>query len=132
MKALSITFTKISQPLVDEPSTTLPLPPHLRGLISTALTVCGTVARFLVNPHGDVDRLILREGAQITFKPHHGALIIPALGRTTGPITIAGFGQKTPLERWWKAILLQRKARPFGHGNRCDTPHTKCPQSAGT
>lgn len=94
MKALSITNSQTGQTLVDEPPTTLPLPPHLRGLTSTAITVSGTVARFLVNPHGDIDRLILSGGEQITFKPHQGALIVLALGRTTGPITIAGFGAK--------------------------------------
>lgn len=94
MKALSVTNSQTGQTLVDEPPTTPPLPPHLRGLTSTALTVRGTVARFLVNPHGDIDRLILSGGEQITFKPHQAALIVLALGRTTGPITIAGFGAK--------------------------------------
>lgn len=94
MKALSITNTKTSQTLVDEPPTTPPMPPHLRGLTSTALTVSGTVARFLVNPHGDIDRLILSGGEEITFKPHQGTLIVLALARTRGPITIAGFGTK--------------------------------------
>lgn len=47
MKALSITNSQTGQTLVDEPPTTPPLPPHLRGLTSTALTVSGTVAPFL-------------------------------------------------------------------------------------
>lgn len=94
MKALSITNSKTGQTLVDEPSTTPPLPPHLRGLTETALTASGTVARFLVNPHGDIDRLILSGGEEVTFKPHQGALIILALARINAPITITGFGAR--------------------------------------
>lgn len=94
MKALSITNMKTGQTLVDEPPTTPPLPPHLRGLPNTPLTVSGTVAHFLVNPHGDIDRLILNGGEQITFKPHQGALIVLALAHVPGPVSVTGFGTK--------------------------------------
>lgn len=95
MKALSITNSTTGQTLVDEPPTTPPLPPHLRGLTGTALTVHGTVARFLVNPQGDIDRLILSGGEEIAFAPHQGARIVLALARLNAPITIAGFGVRT-------------------------------------
>lgn len=94
MKALSITNGTTGETLVDEPPTTPPLPPHLRGLTETALTASGTVARFLVNPHGDIDRLILSGGEEVTFRPHQGARIILALTRMNAPITITGFGAK--------------------------------------
>ncbi|MCW5800139.1 MAG: hypothetical protein KIT40_16710 [Nitrospira sp.] len=95
MNALSITNSNTGQTLIHEPPITPPLPPHLRGLTGTALTVRGTVARFVVNPHGDIDRLILSGGEEITFAPHQGALIVLALARIEGPITIAGFGART-------------------------------------
>ena len=95
-----------------------PLPPHLRSLTSTALTVSGTVARFLVNPHGDIDGLILSGGEQINFKAHQGALIVLAWDAPRARSPSQDSVRKTPSERWWKAILLQWKARPFGHGNR--------------
>lgn len=97
IQALSITNSKTGQTLVDEPPTTPPLPPHLRGLNDQGLTVSGTVARFLVNPHGDIDRLILSGGEEITFKPHQAALLVLTLARINGPISIAGFGTTTEI-----------------------------------
>ncbi|MBB2983952.1 hypothetical protein FHX57_007205 [Paraburkholderia tropica] len=41
--------------------------------IATGSTAQGTVARFLINPDGDVDGFLTREGLLIRFPPHMGA-----------------------------------------------------------
>jgi hypothetical protein len=94
IKALTITNTKTGQTLVDQPPPTRPLPPDLRGLTLTTLTVNGTITRFLVNPHGDIDGLILSGGEQVKFPSHQGAFIVMALGRTEGVVTVTGYGTK--------------------------------------
>ncbi len=67
------------------------------GQAQVAPSLSGTVARFLVNPHGDIDRLILSGGEEITFKPHQAALLVLMLARINGPISIAGFGTTTEI-----------------------------------
>jgi hypothetical protein len=62
VKALTITNTATGQTVTDHPPAGRPLPPELRGLTLTPLTVRGTVAHFNVNDHGDVDGLILGSG----------------------------------------------------------------------
>ena len=62
VKALTITNTATGQTVADQPPASRPLPPELRGLTLTPLTVRGTVARLVVNDHGDVDGLILSSG----------------------------------------------------------------------
>lgn len=94
IKALTITNTKTGQTLVDQPPATRPLPPDLRGMTRTALTVSGTLTRFLANPHGEIDGLILSGGEQVKFPPHQGALIVMALRRIESPLTVTGFGTK--------------------------------------
>jgi len=94
LKALTITNTASGQTVVDQPPTSRPVPPHLRGLAQVPLTVSGTVAHFLTNPKGDVDGLVLATGEQVKFKPHHGALILTMLGRTSGAITASGYGAR--------------------------------------
>jgi hypothetical protein len=95
IKALTITTnSKTGHTLVDQPPVTRPLPPDLRGLTRTALTVSGTLSRFLANPHGEIDGLILSGGEQVKFPPHQGAFIVMALGRAGGAITVTGFGTK--------------------------------------
>ena len=94
LKALTITNTATGQTVVDQPPTSRPLPPHLRGLAQVPLSVSGTVSHFLTNPKGDVDGLVLATGEQVKFKPHHGALILTLLGRTGGAITASGYGAR--------------------------------------
>jgi hypothetical protein len=94
MKALTITNTATGQTVVDQPPLSRPVPPHLRGLVRAPLTVTGPVARFLVNPKGDVDGLVLTTGEQVKFKPHHGVLILTLLGRTGGAVTASGYGTR--------------------------------------
>ncbi|HLH96562.1 MAG TPA: hypothetical protein VKW08_15730 [Xanthobacteraceae bacterium] len=46
--------------------------------------ICGTFARFLINPHGDADGMLLADGTQIHFPPHLSAEVRAAipLGQT--------------------------------------------------
>ncbi len=94
MKALTITNTATGQTVVDQPPTSRPLRPELRGLTLVPLTVSGPVARVLVNPKGDVDGLVLATGEQVKFKPHHGTLVLTLLGRTGGAVTASGYGMR--------------------------------------
>src|SRR5437867_7153735 len=95
VKALTITNTRTGQALMDQPPATRPLPPEFRGLTRTALTVNGTVARFLVNPNGEVDGLILSGGEQVKFRPRQGALAFMMLSQQPGvPVMAFGYGTR--------------------------------------
>jgi len=95
VKALTITDTRTGQTLIDQPPATPPLPPDLRGLTRTPLTVIGTVARFLVNPQGDVDGLILSGSEQVRFRPRQGALAFMMLSQQPRiPVTASGYGTR--------------------------------------
>jgi hypothetical protein len=93
--ALSITNTATGQTVVDQPPATPPIPPFMRGLSRTSLTVSGTVARFLMNPPGDVDGLVLTSGEEVRFPPHLGQTVVTALGGRPGTsITASGYGAR--------------------------------------
>jgi hypothetical protein len=95
VKALTITNTATGQTVVDQPPASRPLPPELRGLPLTPLTVRGTVARLLVNDHGDVDGLILSSGEEVKFRPPNGATVVILLGQQPGAIVQAsGYGTR--------------------------------------
>jgi hypothetical protein len=80
---------------VDPPPATRPIPPFMPGLTRTQLSVSGTVARFLVNPPGDVDGLVLTSGEEVRFRPHLGQMVLAALGGRAGtPITASGYGTR--------------------------------------
>jgi hypothetical protein len=96
--ALSITNTATGQMIVDQPPATPPVPPFARGLTRTPLSVSGTVARFLMNPPGDVDGLVLTSGEEVRFPPHIGQAVVTALGGRAGtPITASGYGTRNAL-----------------------------------
>jgi hypothetical protein len=93
--AISITNTATGESVVDQPPATPRIPPFARGSTRTSLTVSGTVARFLVNPPGDVDGLVLTSGDEVRFPPHLGQMVVTALGGRTGtPITASGYGAR--------------------------------------
>jgi hypothetical protein len=41
--------------------------------------VCGTFERFLINPHGDADGMILTDGTEVHFPPHMSAEVCAAI-----------------------------------------------------
>lgn len=52
-------------------------PPHphcseAKEKTEPTMTVCGTVSRFVTNPHGDVDGLVLSDQTEVKFPPHQG------------------------------------------------------------
>jgi hypothetical protein len=95
VKALTITNTATGQTVTDQPPTGRPLPPELRGLSLTPLTVSGTVAHMNVNDHGDVDGLILSTGEQVKVRPHNGATVVMLLGQQPGAtVQASGYGTR--------------------------------------
>jgi len=93
--ALSITNTATGQTVVDQPPATPRIPPFMRAQARTSLTVSGTVARFLINPPGDVDGLVLTSGEEVRFPPHLGQTVVTALGGRAGTaITASGYGAR--------------------------------------
>jgi hypothetical protein len=55
---------------------TPPPPPGARGVETT---VNGRVARWLLNPNGEVDGLLLADGTQVAFPPHLSAALTEAV-----------------------------------------------------
>ena len=95
VKALTITNTATGQTVTDQPPAGRPLPPELRGLTRTPLTVSGTVAHLNVNDHGDVDGLILSTGEQVKVRPHNGATVAMLLGQQPGAtVQASGYGTR--------------------------------------
>lgn len=96
VEALSVTSAATGQTVIDQPPTGYALPPYLAGAASQWLTVTGPVERFLANPEGSVDGIILASGEQVKLPPRAGYLVANAL-RQGGSITIAGPGVRTAL-----------------------------------
>jgi hypothetical protein len=93
VKALTITNTATGHTVTDQPPASRPLPPELRGLTLTPLTVQGTVGHLIVNDHGEVDGLILRTGEEVKFRPHNGTTVVMLLGQQPGAtVHASGYG----------------------------------------
>jgi hypothetical protein len=58
--------------------------------INAAPVATGTVRRFLINPHGEVDALLLADGTLVKFPPHVGAELIAAVKVNDG-ISVRGY-----------------------------------------
>jgi hypothetical protein len=95
VKALTITNTATGQTVTDQPPAGRPLPPELRGLTLTPLTVSGIVAHLIMNDHGDVDGFILSTGEQVKFRPPNGATVVMLLGQQPGAtVQASGYGTR--------------------------------------
>src|SRR6266566_8509335 len=95
VKALTITNTATGQTVTDQPPAGRPMPPELRGLTLTPLTVRGTVAHLIVNDHGDVDGFILSTGEEVKFRPHNGTTVVMLLGQQPGAtVHASGYGTR--------------------------------------
>src|SRR6266566_4700858 len=72
-----------------------PLPPPVCGLPPPPLanqaieTVQGAVSQYLMNPNGEVDGLLLSDGAQVHFPPHMSADLTRAV-RTNDNVSAQG------------------------------------------
>jgi hypothetical protein len=75
-----ITFAQIPPP---EAAT-----PTAYGVAAAVTT--GRIARFLINPNGDVDGLLLDDGAQVNFPPHLSAQLLQ-IARVGDKVSVQGF-----------------------------------------
>ena len=57
---------------------------------AVAPVVQGTLERFIVNPQGEVDGLVLTDGTQVRFPPHMSAELVSAVGPGE-PVSVEGF-----------------------------------------
>src|SRR6266481_1969312 len=80
------TMTALAQP-GPPPPVGEPLPPPLAN--QPIETVQGTVSQYLMNPNGEVDGLLLSDGAQVHFPPHMSADLTQAV-RTNDNVTAQG------------------------------------------
>jgi hypothetical protein len=92
MRALTISNTTSGRTVVDEPPASRPAPPEERGLTRGPLTVNGIASRFLVNPAGDVDGLVLAGGEEVKFRPGAGLGVVTLLDHQPGQLTATGLG----------------------------------------
>lgn len=93
VEGLSVTSPATGQTVIDQPPTGYETRPSVAG---QWLSVTGSVARFLVNPAGSVDGLIMASGEQVKLPPHAGYLVVNAL-QERGTITVSGLGARTSL-----------------------------------
>lgn len=95
VEGLSVTSAATGQTVIDQPPTGYETRPAA-GAAGQMLSVTGSVARFLVNPAGSVDGLIMVSGEQVKLPPHVGYLVATAL-RERDTITVSGPGVRTGL-----------------------------------
>jgi len=110
VEGLSVTSAETGQTVIDQPPTAYAPAPYLAGVIPQWLTVAGKVGRFLVNPAGNVDGLILESGEQVKLPPHVGYLVVNAL-REGGAIRVSGPGVPTS---FGTALQASQIALPSG------------------
>ncbi|GEM_PF-1998622 len=72
IKALAITNLASRQTVVDEPPRGRRLPRWARRMWMRRMSTSGSVERYVLNPHGDVDGIFLNNGVEIKFPPHVG------------------------------------------------------------
>jgi hypothetical protein len=58
--------------------------------LNAAPVATGTVRRFLVNPHGEVDALLLADGTIVKFPPHMGQLLTAAV-KANDTVSVRGY-----------------------------------------
>jgi hypothetical protein len=78
--AAHITFAQIPRPEAAAPP----------AYGATAPVTTGRIARFLINPNGDVDGLLLDDGAQVNFPPHLSAQLLQ-IARVGDNVSVQGF-----------------------------------------
>lgn len=66
----------------------LPAPPADRA--AAAVTINGFVRRYVINPEGDVDGLLLADNSLVSFPPHLGADVVAAVAPGDS-ISVTGF-----------------------------------------
>jgi hypothetical protein len=70
--------------------TMAPPPPAPQAVQQQSVVATGTVTRFVINPEGDVDSLLLGDGSLVHFPPHMSAQLVSAV-HPGDSVRIAGF-----------------------------------------
>jgi hypothetical protein len=91
-----------------------PPPPAPQGVPQQSVVATGTVTRFVINPEGDVDGLLIGDGSLVHFPPHMSAQLVRAV-HPGDPVRIAGFrdgagnvtGQQITNERTSQQVVSQ-------------------------
>jgi len=86
------TMTAMAQPGPPPPPVGGPPPPPLAN--QAIETLQGTVSQYLMNPNGEVDGLLLSNGAQVHFPPHMSADLTQAV-RTNDSVSAQGVHENT-------------------------------------
>ena len=96
LAAQRITDTRSGQQLDDQPPLpgTRPLPPELRGVALSRLSVQGQVAHVTTAPRGEPDGVILVDGTVIRLTPPI-AQQFPTLVQTGAKVSAQGYGTRT-------------------------------------
>jgi len=93
IKALTITNVATRQTVVDQPPRRPPPPPWTRGMQMRSMAVSGTIDRYVLNDHGDVDGFFLNNGVEVKFPPHVGSTVMMATAQQQTPaIQVSGYG----------------------------------------
>jgi hypothetical protein len=96
LAAQRITDTRSGQQLEDQPPLpgSQPLPPELRGVALSRLSVQGRVAHVTTAPRGEPDGVILADGTVIRLTPPI-AQQFPTLVQTGAKVSAQGYGTRT-------------------------------------
>jgi hypothetical protein len=93
IKAFTITNVASQQTVVDEPPRSPRLPPWARRMWTREMNANGTLERYVLNPHGDIDGFFLNNGVEVKFPPHLGAEILSvAAQRQPSWVQVSGDG----------------------------------------
>ncbi|MFM0395801.1 hypothetical protein [Paraburkholderia phytofirmans] len=89
--------TPVPPPLAGAPAGAMPAvapppppPPAPLAIQQQPVVATGTVSRFVINPEGDVDGLLLGDGSLVHFPPHMSSQLVSVV-HAGDPVQIAGF-----------------------------------------
>jgi hypothetical protein len=112
IKAFAISDTKTNQSVVEHPPVTPPLPPHLRNVGLSQLTVNGTIQRLSYGPRGEVNGAILDDGSAVRFPPDVGYQLVSLLQVGQG-ITATGYGTQNQYGRAIEVTAIGARGQPL-------------------
>jgi hypothetical protein len=87
-----------------------PAPPPPDDARNSTTTIQGTVERYLLNPFGEVDGLLLQDGTQVHFPPHLSRALTEAVKPGT-PVRIDGDSESRGVIRAENVENTQTRAR---------------------
>jgi hypothetical protein len=91
VKAFVVTNTRTNQSVVEHEPTTPPLPPHLRNVGLSGLSVAGRIQYLMYGPRGELNGVMLDNGGIVRFPPDVGYQFANQL-QVGQPITALGYG----------------------------------------